>query len=272
MSSLAEQWGREGFVLARGVYSAEEIGAIREHFMAWNASDRKEDFDKIDPTGQDPLAKYPRIIHPHRRDALSMRFMLDSRLRDLMVDFLGEEPVAAQTMFYFKPPQARGQALHQDQTYLRANPGTCLAAWLAVDDCDDENGCLQVVPGSHVLPILCPVGADLSVSFTGETVPVPDGFEVVKMHMKAGDVLFFHGNLIHGSGPNTTTDRFRRALIGHYLTADAREAWKFYHPVLRFDGTEVELGDAEMGSECGRVSEGGIEMVSGSLRGPGAPH
>jgi phytanoyl-CoA hydroxylase len=50
--------------------------------------------------------------------------------------------------------------------------------------------------------------------------------------------------LIHGSGPNLTADRFRRTLIGHYLTADASEAWKFYHPVLRFDGTEADLADA----------------------------
>lgn len=272
MNPLAELWQSQGYVLASGVFSQEEVGAIRAHFMEWNASDRKEDFDKIDPTGQDPLAQFPRIIHPHRRDALSLQFMLDPRLGDLMREFLGEEPVAAQTMFYFKPPGGRGQALHQDQTYLRANPGTCLAAWLAVDDCDDENGCLQVVPRSHVLPLLCPVEADLSLSFTGETVPVPEGFEVVPIHMNAGDVLFFHGNLIHGSGPNLTADRFRRTLIGHYLTADASEAWKFYHPVLRFDGTEAELADAEAGSECGRVTDAGIEMVPAALRGPGAPH
>jgi hypothetical protein len=272
MSDLAAVWNKQGFVLAPGVFSEGEIERIREHFMEWNASDRKEDFDKIDPTGQDPLAQFPRIIHPHRRDELSLRFLLDARLQALMTEFLGEEPVAAQTMFYFKPPTARGQALHQDQTYLRANPGTCLAAWLAVDDCDDENGCLQVVPGSHVLPLLCPIQADRGVSFTGETVPVPEGFEVVPMHMKAGDVLFFHGNLIHGSGPNTSNDRFRRSLIGHYLTADAREAWKFYHPVLRFDGTEIDLGDAEVGSECGRVTADGIELVPAALKGPGEAH
>jgi phytanoyl-CoA hydroxylase len=47
------------------------------------------------------------------------------------------------------------------------------------------------VPRSHVLPLLCPVEADLSLSFTEETVPVPEGFEVVPIHMNAGDVLFF---------------------------------------------------------------------------------
>src|SRR5579862_2667027 len=117
MSNRREQWEREGFVLVEELFSPTEIERIRDHFMEWNASDRKEDFDKVDPTGEDPLAKFPRIIHPHRKDKISLDFMLDTRLRDVMTDFLGEEPLAAQTMFYFKPPTARGQALHQDQKY-----------------------------------------------------------------------------------------------------------------------------------------------------------
>lgn len=240
--------------------------------MEWNASDRKEDFDNIDPSGQDPLAQFPRIIHPHRRDPLSMSFLLDTRLREAMTAFLGEAPLAAQTMFYFKPPQARGQALHQDQAYLRANPGTCVAAWLAVDDCDEENGCMCVVPGSHKLPLLCHIAADMEQSFSGVTVPVPDGYEAIPILLKAGDVLFFHGNLIHGSGKNTSTTRFRRSLIGHYITADCTETWKFYKPLLAWDGTEVEIKEAPEGSECGVVVNGQIEMVSGSLHGPKEIH
>lgn len=267
-----ELWERDGFLVVKGVFSADETDAIREHFMRWNASDRKEDFDKVDASGVDPLAQYPRIIHPHRRDPLSMDFLLDPRLGEILSGFLGEEPYAAQTMFYFKPPGGRGQALHQDQTYLRAHPGTCVAAWLAVDRCDDENGCLRVVPGSHNLPILCTIPANLEESFTGDTVPVPEGYEVVPVLMDPGDVLFFHGNLIHGSGPNVTTDRFRRSLIAHYITANATEAWSFYHPLLRFDGTEAHLADAPAGSECGVVTEDGVQMVATAQSGPTSPH
>jgi len=262
MTTNREQWESEGYVLVECLFSREEIERIREHFMEWNASDRKEDFDQVDPTGEDPLAKFPRIIHPHRKDKLSLDFMLDTRLRDIMTDFLGEEPLAAQTMFYFKPPTARGQALHQDQMYLRAKPGTCVAVWLAVDDCDLENGCMEIVPRSQDLPLLCHIPADSAASFTSSTVPVPEGYEPIPALMKAGDVLFFHGNLIHGSGPNTSATRFRRALIGHYITADAVEAANFYHPLLRFDGTVADLEDAPYGSQCGVVADGRVEMVA----------
>lgn len=266
------QWEKKGYLLVKGVFTKDEVDSIRAHFMAWNASERKEDFDKVDPTGQDPLARFPRIIHPHRKDQISLNFLLDERLRQVLLSFLPEEPLAAQTMFYFKPPGARGQALHQDQQYLRAEPGTCIAAWLAVDNCDEANGCMQVVPGSHKLPLLCHVPADTSLSFTDQTVPVPEGYRTVSPRMKAGDVLFFHGNLIHGSGPNTARRRFRRALIAHYISGDARQAAHFYHPLLKFDGSVVDLADSPDGGQCGVVTDEGIEMVAAHMPGPTQPH
>ena len=73
---------------------------------------------------------------------------------------------------------------------------------------------MQVVSGTHDLPLLCPSRADTAVSFTDVTVPLPDDLHPVPVTMKAGDVLFFNGSLVHGSFPNTSADRFRRSLIG----------------------------------------------------------
>jgi ectoine hydroxylase-related dioxygenase (phytanoyl-CoA dioxygenase family) len=154
-------------------------------------------------------------------------------------------------MLYFKPPGARGQALHQDQYYLRVQPGTCIAAWMALDDCDEENGCLQVVPGTHTLPVLCPTEANTQESFTDVTVPLTPDMKPEPVIMKAGDVFFFNGQLIHGSFPNRSTTRFRRALIGHYIMADARQVATYYHPVLHFNGKEVSLDTSEDGGQCG---------------------
>ena len=179
-----------------------------------------------------------------------------------MSDLLGREPFAVQTMVYFKPAGARGQALHQDQRYLQVRPGTCMAAWLALDRCDDANGCLRVVPGTHEMPVLCPQTTDTTKSFVPDEVPVPEGRHVVDVNMDPGDVLFFNGALIHGSGPNTTTDRFRRSLIAHYIEGDARSVSHFYHPALRFDGSVVELESTSEGSQCGvLVDRDGREVM-----------
>ncbi len=242
----------QGYVVARKLFSHDEVVRLREHYMSLRAAGTYPgDFDGVDITSLDPLKRYPRMIHMHRWDRESLEFLLDSRLCEWMTGLLGIEPYAVQTMLYFKPGGARGQALHQDQFYLNVVPGTCLAAWLALDRCDEDNGCMRVVPKTHDLPVLCTQKADTAVSFTDVTVPVPDDRAAVPVRMDAGDVLFFNGSVIHGSYPNTSKRRFRRALIGHYITGDAQKVAGFYHPVLQMDGHPVDLGVSDGGGPCG---------------------
>ena len=132
----------------------------------------------------------------------------------------------------------------------------------ALDACEIDNGCLQVVPGSHTWPTLCTTQADTTQSFTDVTVPIPDGYTPVPVLMQPGDVLFFNGSLVHGSFPNQTDDRFRRSLIGHYIEGDSQKVAQWYFPVLRMDGTPVEIDKSEQGSECGVwVTEDGQPVI-----------
>lgn len=255
-----------GYVIVRSLFTPEEVAFYREHYMQLRAKgDYPGDFTGVEPSSADPLKRYPRMIHMHRWDDASLKWLIDSRLNACMTALLDREPYAVQTMLYFKPAGARGQALHQDQFYLRVRPGTCMAAWLALDRCDEANGCLQAVPGSHNWPVLCTVKADTEVSFTDVTVPVPEDQPIVPAIMEAGDVMFFHGSLVHGSYPNTTTDRFRRALIGHYIAGEAEQVGGYYHPILKMDGTEVKLDLSEGGDPCGvwveRNGERVLELV-----------
>jgi phytanoyl-CoA hydroxylase len=251
-----QEYRERGYGVARGLFSPAEVDALRDHYMALRAAGSYPgDTAGVDAGSADPLKRFPRMIHMHRWDETSLRWMIDPRLNRWMTALLGSEPLAVQTMLYFKPPGARGQALHQDQFYLRVRPGTCMAAWMALDPCDEENGCLQVVPGSHDLPVLCAEKADTTVSFTDVTVAIPPGTPVEPVPMEAGDVLFFNGSVIHGSFPNTSRDRFRRALIGHYVVGEAAAVSRFYHPVVRMDGTEIPLEISEGGGPCGLWKE-----------------
>lgn len=261
-----EEYNRIGYVVARGLFTAEEAASYRDHYMQMRESGSYPgDFAGVDAASTDPLKRYPRMIHMHRWDEASLRWLIEPRLDACMTALLGRSPYAVQTMLYFKPPGARGQALHQDQFYLRVQPGTCMAAWMALDPCDEENGCLMVAPGTQDLPVLCSVPADTSQSFTDVTVPVPEDMPIVPVVMDPGDVLFFNGSLIHGSYPNRSRDRFRRALIGHYAVGDARAVARFYHPVLRMDGSTVTLDVSEGGGPCGvwadRDGHRVVEMV-----------
>jgi len=249
---LKSTYEEQGYVVALRLFSLDEVTFLREHYMRIRAQGPYPgDLVGVDATSEDPLKRYPRMIHMHHWDEVSLRCLLDERLNNMLTLLLGQEPYAVQTMLYFKPPQARGQALHQDQFFLKVQPGTCMAAWLALDQCDEANGCLQVVPASHHWPILCTTQADTSLSFTDVTVPLPPEQEIHPVLMEPGDVLFFHGSLVHGSLPNTTPNRFRRALIGHYISGNAEQVTAFMRPVLRMDGTTVAFEVSEPGGPCG---------------------
>jgi hypothetical protein len=246
----------DGYVVVRGLFEADEATYLRDYFMLLReAGEYPGDVVGVDPTSNDPLQRYPRMIHMHRWDSVALDWLLEPRLAHALTTLLGGvEPFAVQTMLYFKPPGARGQAVHQDQYYLRVNPGTCIAAWMALDPCDEENGCLEVLPGSQDWPVLCTIAADTSQSFTDVTVPLPDQAELVPAVMEPGDVVFFNGSLVHGSKPNRS-DRFRRSLVGHYIEGDARQCALWYHPALRLDGTTVALEQGFGGGPCGEWVE-----------------
>lgn len=257
---LIRTFQKDGFVVIPNLFTEDEVEAIKVHYMVLNQEGHGFEGDRRSITSEsDPLAQFPRMVHPHRFDPMTLDWLLDERLREWTTALLGEEPFAAQTMFYFKPPGARGQALHQDQRSLAVRPGTCLAAWMAVDATDEENGCMQVVPQTQDLPELCMIDADTSQSFTDKTVPVPEGKHPVPVVMNPGDVLFFNGQVIHGSYPNTSKDRFRRSLIAHYVVGEAEKVAEFYHPLLTFNGNEVTLLASETGGPCGIFEDVGGE-------------
>ena len=253
-TDLAGAYAQHGVVHVRSLLDEAEVAEIRETFMEQVERDRSIGYDDHVPD-DDVLARYPRFVHPHRHPdlpvgRLARRWMLAPRIVERVAEMIGPL-LAAQSMFYFKPPTARGQALHQDNLFLQAHPETCIAAWIAVDDCDAANGGLQVVPGSHRFELVCPGEADSAESFTTVAITLPDGMTAVQTEMRAGDVLFFHGSTAHGSGPNRTADRFRRSLIFHYVPQASAEIARFYNPLLTPNGAEVTVAESESGGACG---------------------
>ncbi len=249
----------DGYVIIRSLFGADDVRTLLDNFMDMHAGgaipgcfEPKSD----EAAAGDILKLYPRMMHPHRVNYLALRYLLDTRLEAILTDLFGEEPLAAQSMLYFKPAGARGQALHQDNFFLKVEPGTCIAAWIALDPADRENGGLEVVPGTHRMDIFCPEEADESLSFTRDCVPVPPGLEAVPVDMQPGDTLFFNGQLVHGSQPNRTTDRFRRSFICHYVGRSSERMSAWYRPILDFEGGEVTMEENRGGGPCGTEASG----------------
>ncbi|HEX4139351.1 MAG TPA: phytanoyl-CoA dioxygenase family protein [Candidatus Methylacidiphilales bacterium] len=262
LQELKETYDREGYAVARGLFTPAEVEEIKAEFEMLNRTQKdKSHFDDGIRDANDPLFHFPRVVHPHRFNSLARRYLVHPAVRTCLVALMGEEPVATQTMYYFKPPGARGQAMHQDNMYLLVEPGTCLGAWTAIDKVDRENGCMMVVPGSHRGNILCQEDGGEALrreSFTGHVTRIPKGMKAVEVPMEPGDTLFFNGGLIHGSGPNRSKDRFRRSFIGHYAAGSVEKISKFYIPLIKMDGTEYDVTAQTGGGACGQEWVGAV--------------
>ncbi|MGC4030715.1 MAG: phytanoyl-CoA dioxygenase family protein [Tepidisphaeraceae bacterium] len=260
------QFRRDGFVVARGLLSTGEALAIRDAFMdqakhgpvAGLSEIKAADGEQPLYTPSDPLAFYPRMMMPHQHPTrevgkIAMKYLTDARIEAVLRELYGQPAYGLQTMFYFKPPGARGQDFHQDNFYLRIKPGNCMAAWIALDDCDAENGGMMCVPDTQDYAIQCPEESDTTQSFTNHLVRIPNGKTAVLPTMKPGDVLFFNGSTIHGSGPNRSENRFRRSLICHYAPADTLEMSHWYE-AYDFSGQKLShIAINQDGGPCGQA-------------------
>lgn len=239
---LKEQFAEHGYCVVPNLFNEAELLAIEAFFEEYKKTGEKV-FDAGSAYEEiDPAKRQLRAMHPHRYSEQAKTWLLNPRIAEVLEMLLGHPPLAAQSMYYFKPPGGKGQGMHQDNFYLLVKPSTCIAAWTAIDAATVENGCLWVVPGSHLSDIICPKETDSPkwmnygdshiTTFPREQKPVP-------VEVPRGSTMFFSGNLIHGSGPNRTQDRHRRTFIGHYVDETSDQVAKFYHPVLNMQGEVV---------------------------------
>jgi len=129
------------------------------------------------------------------------------------------------TVVYKQPRDSLVQfGSHQDAWYLTTDPESLVLAFVPLDDTDVENGCLEVVPGSHHGPLtvrmhmtdagFVPRGQADRRMETHPTTPLPAA---------RGSIIFVHGRTFHASRPNGS-QRPRRALIVHGMSASSRFA------------------------------------------------
>lgn len=131
----------------------------------------------------------------------------------------------------YKPPRHGGiNNWHQDAPYWPVlKPQTPVTAWIALDDVDETNGCMWMVPGSHKWGNVI---KRLEGNPQEKFFEIAKGFEppadaetkeahVIPWPVKKGEVSFHHSMTWHGSHANKS-DRPRRAIALHFMTGDAR--------------------------------------------------
>lgn len=141
-----------------------------------------------------------------------------------IAQLLGPDLLLWRSQVFLKPPGAPEITWHQASTYLSEegykatlypqdrNRLFQLTTWVAFDDVDLQNGCMQFLKGTHRRIHTMKLGGKDSEGFAKARVKLEVDItpeNTVTMEMKAGQFIIFSERCIHGSPPNSTTDRRR---------------------------------------------------------------
>ncbi|MCY4466169.1 MAG: phytanoyl-CoA dioxygenase family protein [Chloroflexi bacterium] len=209
-----------GFLVLHNAFDAAQVESARAGLQA--AILRGGDNISYEAGARDQL---PRLSQDKRLDSVRKLMPIidsDARLRqcaenllllDVVGRILGEQPALSQDMALLKPPLiGREKPWHQDMAYFDYPGGTTiLGVWIALDETLPENGCMMLIPGSHLEgPVLHFQRRDWQICDTdvpvGRSVAVP---------LSPGGCLLFHCLLQHGTPPSRSRRR-RWALQFHY--------------------------------------------------------
>lgn len=237
-----ERYATEGYLLVPDVVGADLLRQLRsvtldliERSRAVSASDEVYDLDEGHSAGAPRLTriKLPHTRHPAFREAIAR-----SRLTEVLTDLLGADVRLRTSKLNTKAPGG-GAAVewHQDWAFYPHTNDDLLAVGLMLEDVDEANGPLMVIPGSHVGPVLSHFRDGV---FCGAVDPADPAFEkekIVTLTGKAGSATFHHVRLLHGSAPNHSD----RARLICFYECGAADAW----PLIGASGAFAGMSQAE---------------------------
>jgi phytanoyl-CoA hydroxylase len=223
---------RHGFVHLPAFLSANQLAELKTNLDRYKrevAPTLPANQVLYDHVGDEKLLK--QLVDMHDADDYFHRWLHSERNAALASELLGERAIP-QTLEYFEkaPRQGTPTPPHQDGYYFCLKPNLALTMWVAIDDCDDENGCLCYVRGSHRHGVINHESSNVLGFSQGLPAGHLDRSNAVAMHVAAGDCLVHHCATIHFAGPNRS-DRWRRSFgLIFYAATSQRDAaaWERY--------------------------------------------
>lgn len=226
-SQFLDAYDRDGYVLIRNFVAGEALRELQtniDRFIADVVPSMSAEHvfyeDRDDPTtlkqlqqmaNYDPWFQEQFTAGPFRKIA----------------EVLLRGPVVPKNMQYFNKPPGVGQPTppHQDGYYFMLEPCEALTMWFALEDVDEETGCVRYVPGSHRLGMR-EHGRTQTLGFSQGIVDYPrpeDSANELAFPASPGDLLAHDALTIHRADGNSSANRTRRALGFIYYSERARE-------------------------------------------------
>jgi ectoine hydroxylase-related dioxygenase (phytanoyl-CoA dioxygenase family) len=207
-----DQYNTNGFLFPVDVFSREAIDGIYQKYV---------ETERI--AGEELQKRFRVKAHlpfPWLCDVIRNETLLDA-----VEDIIGPNSLCWGSSFFSKNAHdPRVISWHTDSFYYAFEPSETLSAWISFNDSTRLAGCVQYIPGTHLLPP--PVHEfkpePNNLAGIGQTVVGVDETQAVFAELKAGQAVFHHESVVHGSGPNNA-DHPRVGFVIHYCAPHVRE-------------------------------------------------
>ena len=217
LDALTDAYHRDGFATRLDLFTPEEMNGFRASFDELEAREGPEKC-AIGLQGR------------HIDEEFIWQMAADPRVVDAVSACMGDDVMLLSTHFFCKYPDPEASkyvAWHQDITYWGLEPPEAHTAWIAVDDADLANGCMQIIPGSHRGGIVEHGTSDGGTNLLSINQEIPDELvdksQAVPIELRAGQVSLHEGRLYHASFPNTSRRR-RCGLTARFIGAGKHTA------------------------------------------------
>ena len=214
------EYHEQGFTHVERLTTDEEVEWLRERFAEVFSPENENllggYFDASRPLGSrvDGEPDLGQSIRPELRLPQLLDTLAHRNAVRLAAQLLGAEPAALETWTHMvdKPPRHGHETpWHQDEAFWEVDLGYhACGVWLALDDVDVANGCMQFIPGSHRRGIVTHRHLYDDPMVSALVIDDVDPARAVPAPLRAGGATFHTQRTMHHTGPNTT-DRRRRA-------------------------------------------------------------
>jgi non-haem Fe2+, alpha-ketoglutarate-dependent halogenase len=244
-SDQVSSYARDGYVSGISVLDATRAAECRAQFDELAEREGHE-------------ASQIGLLDRHYKEEFIWRLATGDAVVDCVESLIGPDILLLATHVFCKYGEPGGRkfvAWHQDVTYWGLEPPEALTAWYAIDDADTGNGCMQVLPGTHLDGVLTHGKSDTAgnlLSINQEVTVAPeDASRAADITLAAGEMSLHDGRIVHGSLPNQSSRR-RAGLTIRYIAPEVKQKesnsyGRGWRPVL-VRGTDhhghFELGDA----------------------------
>lgn len=225
-----EEYMDKGSLLKKGLFTQDEMHILRE-VAEESDSLKSATFSRDDGEG----GRVDLALWNNTDDSIFGLFPRSERLVDRMEDLLGDEVYHYHSKLVQKNPGTGGAwTWHQDYGYWYQNgllfPDQVGSVMIAVDKATRENGCLQVIEGSHKMGRVNHITSGEQAGADQEAVQAAlERLPHRYIELDPGDALFFHSNLLHRSDRNRSENP-RWALISCYNTKTNNPYKESHHP------------------------------------------